>query len=374
VRLERNATTQPRRPMRVFNNPDVLVCAWYVACRSEQLRSGAALSCDVGLQRLVVFRGESGRVHALDAYCPHLGADLGLGRVRGETIACSFHGWAYDGSGVCVDAPCGGSAPRRARLRAYDTEERYGLVWVYPEGEAPYRVLEVPDLEGQPVRVHRARPEDVPGHHHIHHLNGVDVHHLPFVHRFKVDLHEIGCLNTRSSERPDLLDTTTRVPATAGLMGRFMTWFAGTPLEVLTRFSDATSASVTLLHGARLFGGRFASPGLHYLIGYTPLPNGDTRLYITYLTRRRSGPLGALADGFLLRLTRFVLGHFRREDRELLAGIRVRPYSLTPADRPCIDFIEYANGLPISDWSRAVLPDETTSQVAPAQASATTNA
>ena len=36
---------------------------------------------------IAVFRGENGRVYAVDAYCPHLGANLGVGgRVIGELV------------------------------------------------------------------------------------------------------------------------------------------------------------------------------------------------------------------------------------------------------------------------------------------------
>ena len=56
---------------------------------------------------LAVFRGEDGRVHALDAYCPHMGANLGAGgRVVGNCVECPFHGWKFRGDdGKCVSVP-----------------------------------------------------------------------------------------------------------------------------------------------------------------------------------------------------------------------------------------------------------------------------
>ena len=36
-----------------------------------------------------MFRTASGRVHVMDAYCQHLGANMGVGgKVEGENIAC----------------------------------------------------------------------------------------------------------------------------------------------------------------------------------------------------------------------------------------------------------------------------------------------
>lgn len=42
----------------------------------------------------------------LDAYCPHLGANLSVGgKVIGENLECPFHGWKFNIQGKCVDVP-----------------------------------------------------------------------------------------------------------------------------------------------------------------------------------------------------------------------------------------------------------------------------
>lgn len=54
-----------------------------------------------------MFRAQSGKAHVVDAYCPHLGANLAVGgRVLGDCIECPFHGWQFQGSdGKCVKVP-----------------------------------------------------------------------------------------------------------------------------------------------------------------------------------------------------------------------------------------------------------------------------
>ena len=48
---------------------------------------------------LAIFRDEKGEAHVLDAYCPHLGAHIGVGgRVVGDCLQCPFHGWEFRGS------------------------------------------------------------------------------------------------------------------------------------------------------------------------------------------------------------------------------------------------------------------------------------
>jgi nitrite reductase/ring-hydroxylating ferredoxin subunit len=56
---------------------------------------------------LVAFRGISGEVHVLDAFCPHLGANLGVGgKVVEDCIKCPFHGWTFRGrDGFCTKVP-----------------------------------------------------------------------------------------------------------------------------------------------------------------------------------------------------------------------------------------------------------------------------
>lgn len=54
------------------------------------------------------WRGESGAAYIADAYCPHLGAHLGVGgKVKKECIECPFHGWTFEGSddGKLVNIP-----------------------------------------------------------------------------------------------------------------------------------------------------------------------------------------------------------------------------------------------------------------------------
>ena len=69
-------------------------------------------------KHLVVFRGEDGKVAVTDAYCPHLGANLGRGgKVVGNCIECPFHGWQFrSDNGKCVKIPYNEKVPEVAKL------------------------------------------------------------------------------------------------------------------------------------------------------------------------------------------------------------------------------------------------------------------
>ena len=97
---------------------------------------------------LVLFRGEDGAPHLLDAHCPHLGAHIGVGgRVEGGCIRCPFHGWLFDGDdGRCIDIPyrAGEHIPPRARVRDYPMVERNGFVWAWYHSQRAEPYYEVP--------------------------------------------------------------------------------------------------------------------------------------------------------------------------------------------------------------------------------------
>ena len=90
--------------------------------------------------KLVAYRGQQdGQVHILDAYCPHMGADLSLGCVKGDSIVCPFHSWSWGGDGVCNDIPYAKRVPPKAVIKSWPTMEENGLlfVWNDPEGNPP---------------------------------------------------------------------------------------------------------------------------------------------------------------------------------------------------------------------------------------------
>lgn len=100
-------------------------------------------------QSIVAFRGESGDIHVLDAFCPHMGADLSLGCVEGESLRCPFHEWRWRGEdGVCDDIPYAKRIPPRAVMRSYPTMVKNQLVfmWYDPEMNPP-----IPEQEPEKI-------------------------------------------------------------------------------------------------------------------------------------------------------------------------------------------------------------------------------
>jgi phthalate 4,5-dioxygenase len=99
-------------------------------------------------EELLAFRDTSGKVGLVDPLCAHRCADLFYGRNEEGGLRCIYHGWKYDVTGQCVDAP---TEPKEsnlkltARLKAYPVVEQAGVLWAYmgPSDLTP----ELPDFE-----------------------------------------------------------------------------------------------------------------------------------------------------------------------------------------------------------------------------------
>lgn len=123
---------------------------WHMVAWSSEVRPGQVIAKDYFSQRIAIFRGEDGKVKALEAFCPHLGADLSAGCVKGNDIVCPFHKWQFSGSGECTDIPYTDKIPPKARTRAYPVLEINDtiLVWHDPEyGEPEYDVPVAPEYD-----------------------------------------------------------------------------------------------------------------------------------------------------------------------------------------------------------------------------------
>lgn len=124
---------------------------WHIVLFSQELPVGEVKPLSYFEQDMVIFRGESGAVAVLDAYCPHLGAHLASdgGRPCGDTIACPFHGWRFDGDGRCVEIPYASKIPDKAKnaLRSWPVIEKNGFIaiWYDPDGNPPEDYL--PDID-----------------------------------------------------------------------------------------------------------------------------------------------------------------------------------------------------------------------------------
>ncbi|KAI9563174.1 hypothetical protein GHT06_010632 [Daphnia sinensis] len=190
-RTKRQLANEARRNKKVGDVPPVYPNGWFALCESEDVKNGHVLAVDALGENLAVFRTEEGKACVLDAYCPHLGAHLGIGgRVVGDCIECPFHGWQFNGhDGKCTSIPYSkGKVPSNARVKKWPTHEVNGFIFVWYHAESD-KMLEpewtVPELdEISSGRWHYRGRTEYKVNVHIQEIpeNGADVAHLAYLH------------------------------------------------------------------------------------------------------------------------------------------------------------------------------------------------
>lgn len=160
---------------------------WFSIMESQDLKPGQATSINCLGKNFAVFRSYQGQVHVIDAYCPHMGANLGVGgTVHGNCIECPFHRWSFRGSdGECVNISYSNNPiPKIPKAKTYISHETNGLifVWNHAEGEEPWEIPVIEEIEsgqwsfqGRNEYYINCHIQEIPE-------NGADVSHLNAVH------------------------------------------------------------------------------------------------------------------------------------------------------------------------------------------------
>jgi len=220
---------------------------WYVACRSQSLGKRPLPRTVLGTP-LVLFRGESGRAAALLDRCPHRNVPLSAGRVLSDgLLECAYHGWQFDGQGVCRLVPglCTGGDEKQRRAVSFPVIEQDGFVWVYPTADAEPEVspFALP-LTGERGYTTVVREVETRTTLHATIENALDVPHTAYLHRglFRGGTkHAITAVVRRSGERveADYLGE----PRPEGLAGRLLSPSGGV-VEHTDRFILPSIAQV----------------------------------------------------------------------------------------------------------------------------------
>jgi phenylpropionate dioxygenase-like ring-hydroxylating dioxygenase large terminal subunit len=247
---------------------------FYVACLSSELPADSRpLARVIAGVPLVLFRS-SGRASALVDRCPHRNVPLSLGRVLADgRLECAYHGWQFDGDGVCQKIP-GLADESRAHERRADAcavREQDGLVWVCPEPgitpeTLPFRPPSFDDDYAGIVRVVEAE-----GTLHATLENALDVPHTAFLHRGLFRGGKKNQIRAIVRRSPDRVETEyLGEPRPSGIAGRILSPQSGT-IEHFDRFILPSVAQVEYKLGQNT----------HFLVTAlcTPVSDFHTRLF-----------------------------------------------------------------------------------------------
>lgn len=179
---------------------------WYGVEHSGAVTVTHPVAVQLMEQELVLYRGEQGEVFALDRRCAHRQAALDQGWVEGNCIRCPYHGWRYEPDGSCSDVPAnqtGMVIPRRARVRSYPVQEKYGMIWIFWGDRDPQDCPGLPELpEFAQINYRTIRGDyEWQGHFTRVLANTIDMSHAPFVHSQGFGNKSAPAVNTYDLER-----------------------------------------------------------------------------------------------------------------------------------------------------------------------------
>lgn len=154
-----HAAQYAKRAKELRDRQGYLKNVWYAAALSEKVGKKPT-KVELCGKEMVLWRDpKTNAVHCIDNACPHRGAPLSSGWVTEKeghcTIACGYHGWAFDGKGALHDVPAAankGEWPKRSLMDAYPVVEKGGFIWLFygstklPEDARP-PIPVIPELE-----------------------------------------------------------------------------------------------------------------------------------------------------------------------------------------------------------------------------------
>jgi phenylpropionate dioxygenase-like ring-hydroxylating dioxygenase large terminal subunit len=157
---------------------------WWVAAFSEEV--GRELLGRWLLDTpVLLYRREDGTIVAIENRCPHRGAPLSLGRLKGDAVQCGYHGFTFDGRGRCIDVPSMKAPLSAARVRSFRVIEQAPLVWVWlgdPERIDSIAPPHHPNWLGETGFAERHGRIDIAANYMLLKENVLDLTHFGYVH------------------------------------------------------------------------------------------------------------------------------------------------------------------------------------------------
>jgi len=176
------------RSRRTGKVPPYYPTGWFRVEASSSVKIGDVKYLEFFGEHLVLFRGENGKAAILDAYCPHLGANLAVGgKVVGNCVECPFHGWQFQEDGKCTHIPYTDRVPEVAKTKSWPVAELNGSIHIWYDAlgrleNIPWNLPEIKEIVDEKYATHGVFENFVEAHIQEIPENGSDVAHLGVLH------------------------------------------------------------------------------------------------------------------------------------------------------------------------------------------------
>ena len=302
--------------------------SWYYLGTVGEL-SRAPVRFDLpGGHSYVGFRTQSGKLVVLSGRCSHMGADLSVGCVIGERLACPLHGWEYGSDGRCAHIPVTDEIPAFARQVSFPVEERGGHVFFFNRIEARFPL---PFFDGVAPEQVCAAPRFefmVDASWHLVSANGFDLQHFRCAH----DRTLVG-EPVMSSPHAFAWRLKARFRVTGKSLADLITrWVSGPEVEL----------EVTNWCGNLVFvSARFRRTVSYGIVSFVPLAENRTWVRDIVWVPRRRRVLTRWLDPLDARIRRLFIREFVRSDVARSAGLRYDPRRMIEADKVLVDYLAW---------------------------------
>ncbi|OFA03494.1 aromatic ring-hydroxylating dioxygenase subunit alpha [Duganella phyllosphaerae] len=156
--------------------------AWYVGAWASDIKDQPFARTILG-EPVVFFRGEDGKVAALEDRCCHRGLPLKFGAIEGNNIVCGYHGATFNCAGKCVAIPGQARIPSAMAVRSYPVVEQDELIWIWTGDVAqadPAQIVSFPFHQEWP---HLTHTQHVKCDWKLMIGNLMDLTHLAYIHK-----------------------------------------------------------------------------------------------------------------------------------------------------------------------------------------------
>lgn len=160
---------------------------WYPLYLTKDVPDDAPLGLTVFDKQLVLFKDGLGELRCFEDRCPHRLAKLSEGQLMDGRLECLYHGWQFEGEGVCVkipQLPANAKIPQSACAKTYEVRESQGVVWVWMSLKTRPNVSKLPWFENfaRPGFQDVSTIHELPYDHSILLENLMDPAHIPISH------------------------------------------------------------------------------------------------------------------------------------------------------------------------------------------------
>jgi phenylpropionate dioxygenase-like ring-hydroxylating dioxygenase large terminal subunit len=324
---------------------------WYIVANSSDVPAGTLKGLHYFGQELICFRGESGTVAVMNAYCQHLGGHIGVGgSVVGDEVKCPWHAWQWRADGTNSLIPYSKEGCKKSvRIRTYPSIEWCGMVlmWFDRDGAEPtWSLPEVPELDTgdyYPLHPHSRMLNRVKVHPQMIVENAADPYHIASVH------HGDRPAETTSFELHDYyLHATVDVNYGGGRPTTWLTPNGPVDGEIVydtfglgigfVRFPENVMASVQIT-------------------GHTPVDEEYTDYWFTMACRREEGDTGDVPTG---RAARWI-----ELQQEIIKQDFFTWEHMQYLEKPSFAVEEAKNYAALRRWCRRFYPADTFAESAP---------